>query len=266
MKSLPSITSMSSLTCFSQHCNGVYDSPPIYFKDGGEYGSAGNISTVAAAGFVTRHQGFAKWYSGIVRDFPECRYIKILEVYPFGPAERAVGGFILADAFIPREDGKPPIPGCAFIRGDAVGVFVCIRSGGQKYVITTVQARVPSGSREYEEIPAGMLDRDKNFKVVALKELWEEVGLTANENEMMYLGDMYPSPGGCDEKIKLFYVEKDMSLDELDSLKGKCTGEIKEGEVITLRVRTMSDFKRAISSGEITDSKAHSALMHLLMH
>ncbi len=257
---------MSSPVGFSQHCTDVYDAPPIYFKDSGSYGNACNISAGAAAGFVMRHQGFAKWYNGIVRDFPECKYIKILEVYPFGPAERAAGGFILADAFIPREDGKPPIPGCAFIRGDAVGVFVCIRSGDQKYVITTVQARVPSGSRTYEEIPAGMLDKDKNFKVVAIKELWEEVGLTANESEMMYLGDMYPSPGGCDEKIGLFYVEKEMSVEELDSLKGKCTGEIKEGEVITLRVRPLADFKRAVSSGEITDSKAHSALMHLLMH
>lgn len=260
----------------------MYDAPPIYFKDSDSYSNAGNLSAEAAAGFVMRHQGFAKWYNGIVRDFPECKYIKILDVYPFGPAERAVYGLILADAFIPREDGKPPIPGCAFIRGDAVGVFVCVRSGGQKYVITTVQARVPScsrtyvittvqahvpsGSRTYEEIPTGMLDKDKNFKVVALKELWEEVGLTANESEMMHLGDMYPSPGGCDEKIGLFYVEKEMSVEELDSLKGKCTGEIKGGEVITLRVRTLADFKRAVSSGEITDSKAHSALMHLLMH
>lgn len=58
------------------------------------------------------------------------------------------------------------------------------------------------------ECPAGMVDEDKNFMGVVAKELEEECGIIIHGNELSELGSILVSPGGCDEVIHLYYVEK----------------------------------------------------------
>ena len=103
---------------------------------------------------------------------------------------------------------------------------------------------MPNGRIANEEIPAGMMDDDNEFGGTACKEMFEETGLEINKSELEDLSHlfhpgtkgMYPSPGGCDEAIRLFTWRKSMSKLEIDALKGKCTGEIEEGEAIKLKI------------------------------
>jgi len=67
---------------------------------------------------------------------------------------------------------------------------------------------------------------------------------------------MYPSVGGCDEFIRLLYYSKQVTPDYLHDLKGKATGNIEEGEVITLDLIPYNDlWKRS------TDSKTLASIL-----
>jgi hypothetical protein len=88
----------------------------------------------------------------------------------------------------------------------------------------TEQPRVPAGSLQFVEIPAGMLDNAGDFGGQAAKEIEEETGFKLPKSELIDLtklalsqstseGEclqdaMYPSPGGSDEFIPIFLWEK----------------------------------------------------------
>merc|ERR1712179_180557 len=127
----------------------------------------------------------------------------------------------------------------------AVGVLVILSCAGKQYSLITRQARVPVGLGDYPEIPAGMLDGSGNFGGVAAKEMKEETGINISSNDLIDLTElaygrkfqgMIPSAGGCDEFLRLFVFTKEISQEELNNLQGKLTGELEEGEVITLEV------------------------------
>jgi len=147
-----------------------------------------------------------------------------------------------------------PIPGIVFIRGNSVAILVILTCEGKRWVVWTKQPRFAIGSSCCVEIPAGMMDDENNFVGVAAKELYEETGIKITGDKLIHLGKMYPSPGGCDERIFLFYYEKDVSPVELASFQGKCTGNIKEGEVIILEIKP---YENPIHS---TDAKALCAM------
>ncbi len=67
---------------------------------------------------------------------------------------------------------------------------------------------------------------------------------------------MYPSVGGCDEFIRLMYYSKEVTREYLEDLKGKATGNIEEGEVITLDLLPYDDLWRRTS-----DSKSLSSIL-----
>ena len=155
-------------------------------------------------------------------------------------------GFIKLKATVhlaSRPEGKN-IPGIVFMRGPSVAILLVLRCNGKKYTVLTRQARVPIGASAFTEIPAGVFDGEI-FAGVAAKELKEEVGITIDSAHLVDMtrkvyGDkypgMFPSPGGCDEYIKLFLYETEVSQEELDSYRNKCTGVLEEGEFISLKV------------------------------
>lgn len=121
----------------------------------------------------------------------------------------------------------------------------------ERWVIMTEQPRIPSGSLQFMEIPAGMMDKAKNFAGQAAKEIKEEVGIEVKESELTDMTElalrghkakeklqsaMYPSPGGCDEAIKIYLWEKEMERQRIENLKGKLTGDRAERENITVRL------------------------------
>jgi len=133
------------------------------------------------------------------------------------------------------------------MRGGAVAILVILKANedGKEYTVLTVQPRVPAGSAAFCEIPAGMLDGDGKFVGVAAKELKEETGLEIDSDKLISLTDlafgdkaegMFPSPGGCDEFIKLYLYRQTVDQDYINKLEGQLKGLVEEGETIVLRV------------------------------
>ena len=204
---------------------------------------------------------FIQWYTKIDSEL-DVRSIDVQSVDYFGSSRV---GFIKFKSLVYKKsipDGRH-IPGIVFMRGPSVAILLVLKCEEKKYTIVTCQPRTPIANSSFKEIPAGVFDGDQ-FAGVAAKELKEEVGLEIDSSclvdmtERVY-GDrypgVYPSAGGCDEYIRLFLYEKDVSREELDSYKGKATGLMEEGEYICLKVLPLEDLVT-----ETSDAKALCAL------
>jgi 8-oxo-dGTP pyrophosphatase MutT (NUDIX family) len=180
------------------------------------------------------------------------RTIEVQNVDWFGPKI----GFLKMKAVIKSNNPDwNDLPGIAFLRGGSVAVLMILRpidSMDERWVVMTEQPRIPAGSLEFREIPAGMLEKNKSLTGNAANEIKEETGFELPESELINLTElallhsdsrektlqnaMYPSPGGSDEYIPIFLWEKELDRQEIEDLKGKLTGQRKQGEMITLRV------------------------------
>jgi 8-oxo-dGTP pyrophosphatase MutT (NUDIX family) len=142
----------------------------------------------------------------------------------------------------------------------------------------TIQPRIPAGSLEFPEIPAGMLDDSGTFAGRAASEIYEETGLSIPQNELIDMTSLalkslqgsrnetnpngepeeeelqkgvYPSPGGSDEFIPLFLYQKRMSRQDIDALQGRLTGNRDEHEKITLKLVPLEDlWKEGLRDGK----------------
>lgn len=200
---------------------------------------------------VTSCVPFKDWSSTIDRSLT-VKKVHVTDVDYFGSRV----GFLKFRAEV-QKDGVF-IPGIVFMRGGAVSIMPVLQCGGQKFVLCCRQPRAPIGHAAFLEIPAGMLDGDGHFSGVAAKEMKEETGLEIKDDELIDLTalayglpggakdthsvsdtgvrGMYPSVGACDEFLRLLYWSKDVSQAELDGLRGKATGNMEEGELITLEI------------------------------
>ena len=163
---------------------------------------------------------------------------------------------------------KTEVSSITFMRGNSVAMLPIFHCEGKIYTCVTVQHRVPAAQYAFKEIPAGMMDEDGNFFGVAAKELKEEMGLRVHQDDLIDMlqvnkmgnteegGDgIFMSPGGCDESIRFYLYRTDMQPDELKSLQGKCTGNLEEGEKITLEIMELKDL-----SIKCADAKSFVAL------
>ena len=100
------------------------------------------------------------------------------------------------------------------------------------------------------EIPAGKLEPDEDPFECAKRELKEETGITAAE--WVFLGKIHTSPGFVDEGIYL-YRAKNLVLGE---------AELEEDENIISEVFSLTDVKKMIKDGVITDAKTMAALLY----
>lgn len=158
------------------------------------------------------------------------------------------------------------LPAAALLRGPSVAMLVMLvpddvpQGSDERYVVLTVQPRIPAGSLSFVELPAGMVDGSGNFKGVAAKEIEEELGITIHEDELTCLSElaeeciekgestdqgedltaaMFPSAGGCDEHITIYSYEQRIPRSQLSEWEGRLTGERSDGERITLKVVPM---------------------------
>ncbi|RDI80860.1 hypothetical protein Vi05172_g9182 [Venturia inaequalis] len=172
-------------------------------------------------------------------------------------------GFLKLQTEIINDKGET-LPGAVFMRGGSVGMLIVLQpddvekgTEDDKHAILAIQPRVAGGSLAFVEIPAGMLDGG-TFSGGAAKEIEEETGLKVKESELIDMtalaiadsedanGEklpkaMYPSPGGCDEYIPLFLVEKRIPRAQMEEFRGKLTGLREEGEKITLKLVPLKD-------------------------
>ena len=193
---------------------------------------------------------FNVWFGKASANF-DLTSITVLAVSMFGPN---VGfAYMSTDAAL---DGEV-VPGLVFLRGDAVSVLPLItcEDTGQVFVALTCQARVPVGQDRFLEIPAGCMDENACFKSQATKELAEELHMSLTVQDLKFLGTYHASPGGCDEAITLFSTCSTMSHDEMNELQQRITGNIVEGERITVRLFPLKDIHK-----HCTDMKLITAL------
>lgn len=162
--------------------------------------------------------------------------------------------FIKLFAQVTTESGREFLPGVVFLRGGSVAILMIVRPTDaplERYVIMTEQARIAAGSLSFMEIPAGMLDDERNIKSAALREIQEEVGFDLKADELIDMtklavrghnvsediqSAMYPSPGGCDEFISIFLWEKELDRLDIENLKDRLMGDRAAAERITVRL------------------------------
>ncbi|KAF2691706.1 hypothetical protein K458DRAFT_381549 [Lentithecium fluviatile CBS 122367] len=134
-------------------------------------------------------------------------------------------GFVKLKAVIRNSKPKSDLPGIAFLRGGSVAMLMILRpkdSRDKRWVVMMERPPVPAGSLAFWEIPLGMVDKSGTFTGAAAKEIHEETGLKIPAGELIDLTAlalqdsrrleskslqqaMYPSPGGSDEFIPIFY-------------------------------------------------------------
>ncbi|KAM5349102.1 hypothetical protein ACJ41O_008925 [Fusarium nematophilum] len=187
------------------------------------------------------------------------RSITIQSYDLFGPTRL---GFVKLTATVSNDAGEW-LPAAALLRGPSVAMLVMLipddvpADSEERYVVLTVQPRIPAGSLGFVELPAGMVDDAGSFKGVAAQEIQEELGVTIKEDELTCLSElavpkqgdeneglasaMFPSAGGCDEHITIFSHERRIPREQLQEWSGRLTGLRAHGERITLKVVPMKD-------------------------
>ena len=128
----------------------------------------------------------------------------------------------------------------------AVGVIPVTEDGK---VIIERQFRYPL-NRVITEIPAGKLDSFTEDRLSAAKrELEEETGYTAEE--WIPMGDYYPTPAYCDERITLYLA------------RGLNRGQrhLDEDEFLNFEAVPLADLVEDVMSGRITDGKTQVAVL-----
>lgn len=130
---------------------------------------------------------------------------------------------------------------------DGVGILP-IDDDGNVYLVR--QFRYPYGI-EMLEIPAGKMEQDEGETHLecGIRELEEETGFTADK--MIYLGEVYPSPGFLTEVLYLY------------AAKGLQKGEMHPDEdefVETVKI-PMEELCEKIADGEICDGKTIAAVL-----
>lgn len=164
-----------------------------------------------------------------------------------------------------RATGKP-IPGIVFFRGGAVCVllFLVEKQRRTRYIVTVQQPRVPLGAYRYREVVAGMHNDATGIAGQMVNELREETGVILAKEDLVPLGTMVPSAGGCDEVISCFIAEKEIDEATLAAMLARTHGE--GDESIRVQVMTPAEFVAHIARGDAIDGKMLAALSLYAAH
>jgi 8-oxo-dGTP pyrophosphatase MutT (NUDIX family) len=143
------------------------------------------------------------------------------------------------------------LPDIIFVRGHACIIVPRLinKNTGRKAFLMIRQRRIGSGALNLE-FPAGMLDRNINSpSEVALKELYEETGLSIGEADLHPLcdGPLYSSPGASDEGIYYFGCNVELPGKDFAALEGRAISGVSEDEriVVTLKSRKQAEKETA---------------------
>jgi hypothetical protein len=159
-------------------------------------------------------------------------------------------GFMNIKALLRKDRDPKELDRVVFLRGSSVAVLMILRpkdARHERYVIMTEQPRVGACSTMFLEIPAGMLDGEKNVKGKAIQEIQEETHLEIRKEELIDLtalaleeadktedlqSGIYMSPANLDEFIPLLLWEKELDRHQINDLKGRLTGLRAQDEVV----------------------------------
>lgn len=135
-------------------------------------------------------------------------------------------------------------------RGNSVAVLV-FNSDTQKLLLIN-QFRYPTyqnGPGWMIETIAGIIDPGETPEEAARREAHEETGL--NVTALEFISVFYPSPGGCSEKIFLYFAE----VSGKNSRHKLIGGIAREDENILSMEFSLNEAVEKIRSGEIQDGK-----------
>lgn len=127
---------------------------------------------------------------------------------------------------------------------------VCIAAlTDERELLFVRQYRHPYG-KILLELPAGKLDsKEENRLSAAIRELREETGATAKN--IQFLGELYPSPGYCDEILTL-YLATDLSFGDADP---------DEDEFLQVERIPLDKAVEMVLKGEIPDAKTQTLVL-----
>ena len=118
-------------------------------------------------------------------------------------------------------------------------------------ILLVKQFRYPY-MEEILEIPAGKRDSKEEAPLECGKrELREETGAVAGE--FVFLGELYPTPGYCDEVIYI-YAAKNLTFGETDP---------DDDEFLDVIKMSFNEALERVLSGEIKDAKTQTAVLKL---
>ena len=128
-----------------------------------------------------------------------------------------------------------------FLLGKSVYIVVIFKTEKEElYTILVKQPRIASGELVLE-FPAGMADDSTDYKGTAIRELEEECGIIAKEEELIELSDfMYTSPTLSDDNAKVFLLIRNETYENLMKMQNQLYGA-DEDEVIRLQVTKLED-------------------------
>lgn len=154
---------------------------------------------------------------------------------------------LMLNASTPEGNKIPPI---CFLKGEVVTVLVCLidRSTREKYLLLVRQRRIAEGALTYEH-PAGMVDNTQTPSEVAVREIFEETGISIDENQLRAVLNnrrLFPSTGTSDECMYLFFTELELEREEIRALDELKTGV--DDENITTLVLPFEEAHRKMNN------------------
>jgi len=117
----------------------------------------------------------------------------------------------------------------------------------QDRILLVKQYRKAVG-RMVVEIPAGKLDYQEEAETCASRELREETGVLVDQ--LIHLGDIFPSVGYTTEKIGLYFSDSIASVGEQD---------LDEDETVEIMWLNKAEMESQICQGQIQDAKTIAA-------
>ena len=167
---------------------------------------------------------------------------------------RVFGGFFKIDELklqYQKFDGdmSSPVSRLVFERGDSVAAVLF--NTDTRHLIFARQFRAPSyekGPGWITEIIAGMINPGEDPDDAIRREVFEETGYRVRYARALSM--FYLSPGGCSERIFLYYAEVDSAAHD-----GKGGGIESEGEDIQLVEMSVSEALSGLSAGRFPDAK-----------
>ncbi|MCC7153751.1 MAG: NUDIX hydrolase [Bryobacterales bacterium] len=177
--------------------------------------------------------------------------------------ERLLDDFFKVDLFevrLPRRDGTLSRPRKQLVldRGDAVAVLL-FRPESQTAVLIR-QFRFPASQKTEGwllEVVAGMIDAGETPEEAARRETLEESGYEVRQLE--FISDFFPTPGGSNERIFLYYAEVDSAMKTAAGGGMACEGE--DIEIVEMR---LGELHENLARGAFRDAKTLIAVQWLL--